>query len=376
MRTTTRRYQSRRAFTLVELLVVIAIIGTLVGLLLPAVNAARERARQATCTNNLKELGTAMISYATSGDGVFPGWMQLQRLDPAAGDGYAPTAALDLEVSWAAKLLPRMDQQGLWDTLLSGKLQLDANVANDVSILPQIELFLCPSNPPSRPGTPALTYVANTGMPDISANPSDFSGNGICHNQVVIPGSNYPGPLVRYGSDIKDGANMTLLLSENVDKDEPLSGTSPAVNSSWLRTSVFIPGSSFGEQPFGMVWVYDQISSSPYSPLNPAPGMQERINRDSRTQAQLNSTVPLAQYGMLSRGSQFARPASEHPEIVIAVFAGGNTQSIRENIDYRVYQQLMTPNGASAQMVGNTPAQNEQMRIDLGIETPLSDSDY
>ena len=65
---------SRRSsgFTLVELLVVIAIIGILMGLLLPAVQSARESARQATCSNNLSQLGKAMISYATSGKGVFP----------------------------------------------------------------------------------------------------------------------------------------------------------------------------------------------------------------------------------------------------------------------------------------------------------------
>jgi prepilin-type N-terminal cleavage/methylation domain-containing protein/prepilin-type processing-associated H-X9-DG protein len=99
---------SRTAFTLVELLVVIAIIGTLVGLLLPAVNQAREAARLSACMNNLKQIGTAVHNYSSAKQGL-----------PPATLGNAGATL------WAV-LMPYIEQTAIYN-----KLNLDAPTRNE-----------------------------------------------------------------------------------------------------------------------------------------------------------------------------------------------------------------------------------------------------
>ena len=141
----------RCGFTLIELLVVIAIIGVLVGLLLPAVQMAREAARRMSCGNNLKQIGLALHNYETSHRHFPPGyndvlpstWGRIPSPGEQISDGENMTAW-----SWASYILPFMeaDAAGNFDTSYR---PWEYFLANDISldVLQQpISGFMCPSD--------------------------------------------------------------------------------------------------------------------------------------------------------------------------------------------------------------------------------------
>jgi prepilin-type processing-associated H-X9-DG protein/prepilin-type N-terminal cleavage/methylation domain-containing protein len=139
---------SRTAFTLVELLVVIAIIGTLVGLLLPAVQAAREAARRTQCTNNLKQLGLALQNFHEARKTLPEGWLCEDPGSPPdnhhaeEGRGWG----------WASRILPYMEEKSLFETHIQSRLATstdaisDLVAANPAAVQTVVQGFLCPSD--------------------------------------------------------------------------------------------------------------------------------------------------------------------------------------------------------------------------------------
>src|SRR5881628_2538177 len=111
----------RRGFTLVELLVVIAIIGILVALLLPAVQAAREAARRAQCTNNLKQLGLSVHNYE-SAQSSFP-------VGGVSTNNFGTWTTNVNNLSWRALVLPYME-----GTNQANALNFNISMTGDSSI--------------------------------------------------------------------------------------------------------------------------------------------------------------------------------------------------------------------------------------------------
>src|SRR5262245_21582761 len=106
------RADRRSGFTLVELLVVIAIIGVLVGLLLPAVQAAREAARRAECSNNMKQLITALHMYHDTAQTYPPNGINTDLYD-TSGVVFTSSGGpfVGPGVSWVVRVLPNLDNK-------------------------------------------------------------------------------------------------------------------------------------------------------------------------------------------------------------------------------------------------------------------------
>jgi prepilin-type N-terminal cleavage/methylation domain-containing protein len=161
-----RNFSRPRAFTLVELLVVIAIIGVLVALLLPAVQAARESARRTSCSSNLRQIGLAMQNYHDQYQ-AFP----IGTTNPNG----AVTTVVNSHWTWPSRILPYIEQTGLYQQLNVGNGNVPAPTDSSSPLTPlimtPIKIYMCPSDPGNPKqynnflsGYPKLNYPASKPM--------------------------------------------------------------------------------------------------------------------------------------------------------------------------------------------------------------------
>jgi prepilin-type N-terminal cleavage/methylation domain-containing protein len=128
-------HRSKLGFTLIELLVVITIIGMLIGLLIPAVNMARERGRQTQCMNNGKQIGEAILNYETT-QRKLPGVMSL-----------TPTSATStgIQYSWFEAILPNLERADIFNRILTTSSTGAAALNSAISPL-RVNVAICPDD--------------------------------------------------------------------------------------------------------------------------------------------------------------------------------------------------------------------------------------
>lgn len=370
-----QRTGGQLGFTLVELLVVIAIIGTLVGLLLPAVQSAREAARSNTCRNSLTQLQKAIANRETSLND-YPGYINSLGIKGSQQQ---------IRASWAVMTFPYIEQTALWerwsqalvDTSTTGGALLSQK-ANGAEVV-ELEIFVCPSDPPVTPGAPNLSYVANAGWVQRS---NELRGSSSGINNLPTPKNflqdnqenpangvffdrnrNLPPAVARKGPqdandavpnpEIKmttayiqakgDGTSNTMLLAENLQA------------AYWAFDNVNqYTSSGYGDQKYHFGFCWEQpgvvLGGSPGSPESKA-----RMNGDLEPDSHMDVQD-------IRPTDSFA--TSLHPGGVNVAFVGGSVKFIADQIDTLIYARLMTSNAKKSdlwQNINGTDAYEKNM---------------
>jgi prepilin-type N-terminal cleavage/methylation domain-containing protein/prepilin-type processing-associated H-X9-DG protein len=334
----------RRGFTLVELLVVIAIIGVLVALLLPAVQAAREAARRSQCTNNVKQLALACMSYHDAKNGFPPALTYSDAALKARGNTPTVNGMVNVDANpfhgpnWAIMILPYVEQQTLY-----ARFDFTAYISADVNREPRgqtIQTMLCPTDSPFN-STPFSVPTALGGDNWARGNYGANSSLSHCKdgNLAYSPTQTEPAWIWFGTSSWADlswtrgimGGNTALSIKQISD------GTSNTVLLTELRAGLG-PGDRRGIWAMGMagassVWGHSTDDCiGPNSCISGA----DNIFGSARAVAEVGESTLVQNCMGVSNsgtGSFQAAPRGQHAGGINVAFADGSVAFISENIE-------------------------------------------
>jgi len=288
--------RATRGFTLVELLVVIAIISVLMGLLLPAVQSARESGRRATCLNNQKNIALAMFRYNDS-NGFLPGWRNRMIITSAT-----------IFPSWPVMSLPFLERNDIYKAWQTGT----AAVATST---PYLSMFACPSTPPDSMTSPILAYAGNCG-----------TANSVKANGVMVDTELVTSRLSLDEISDKDGTAMTVIVSEKC-----ISGTA-GLNQNYWDVRPTVSGTfTFGNPSASFV---------AGSGTTPGFGMVGT--------ASAAKVINVGSLGGSTAVGQINTPSSNHPGGAVVAFCDGHIGFLKDSLAQNVYGRLLTSDGLAA----------------------------
>ena len=333
------RNRRTNAFTLVELLVVIALIGILVGLLLPAVQVARETSRRMQCQNHIRQLALASHNFESAFT-HFP--------------GLSKHSAFSYSVH--SRLLPYIEKSnlgGLLDTsqplMLGHGANQTLNPIHEAAARTPVPLFLCPSDPArsvnerNQQTLAGTNYMVNFG-----------SGQGTYYDaRFPTDGMVWIGSAVVIGS-VSDGTSNTAYFAEATRGHLVVSDSSQPIKTRREYVSVSSQTSQLSGTPGGLR-LRSGGALALTNPALPSPFL-ETVRAGDRglgwirgleTWTLINGYLPpnspTADFS--GHGRLWSAPRSYHPQGVNLVFVDGHCQLLSDATDVAVSRAMFSRNG-------------------------------